>query len=413
MQNKKALVLAVSAALMIPLASHAAKGGGEKEADPDSVVEMYGKLYPEIVRQNGSGATQAGSTVATYAAAPTGAEAIITRNEMESSNSRLGFRGHEKLGGGLRAVWQLETEFHVDSNDSRFAQRDSYVGLKHDRWGLIKLGRFDTPFKEYGDDISFLGVSSGNFTSTSAVYRRFGFGTSNTARFHERAQNAVQYESPDIGGLDFKVQYSTLETDAQQTGGTVRRPHWWSGGAKYEIGNLAFLVGWEQHTDLFGLSNNVPTAMRNLNDVNAHSKDTAVAFAMTYKLGRHQFEFDINKKEWKETGISATGRASEYKNTAYILLWDARWSDQWRTQIHYVKADKGSCSRVNAVCNTDGLEGTQISAGFAYYLSKRTYLFVMGQLLKNGSSAIFASGSQTPAVGEDVKRVAAGINTSF
>src|SRR3954463_12598004 len=126
MQNKKALVLAVSAALMIPLASHAAKGGGEKEADPDSVVEMYGKLYPEIVRQNGSGATQAGSTVATYAAAPTGAEAIITRNEMESSNSRLGFRGHEKLGGGLRAVWQLETEFHVDSNDSRFAQRDSY-----------------------------------------------------------------------------------------------------------------------------------------------------------------------------------------------------------------------------------------------------------------------------------------------
>ena len=58
-------------------------------------------------------------------------------------------------------------------------------------FGTIKLGRFDTPFKEYGDDISFLGVSSGNFTSTSALYRRFGFGTSNTARFHERAQNAV------------------------------------------------------------------------------------------------------------------------------------------------------------------------------------------------------------------------------
>ena len=62
---------------------------------------------------------------------------------MESSNSRFGVRGHEKLGGGLKAVFQLETEFHVDTNDSRFAQRDSFIGLAHDRWGTVKLGRFD------------------------------------------------------------------------------------------------------------------------------------------------------------------------------------------------------------------------------------------------------------------------------
>src|SRR5258708_6295709 len=211
MQNKKALVLAISAALAIPGGAFAQKGGGgSREGDPDSVVELYGKAYPELVRQKGSGATAAGTPgLATFAGTPTGNSNIIERNEMESSNSRFGIRGHEELGGGLRAVFQLETQFLLDSNNTAFAQRDSWVGLQHNRWGTIKLGRFYTPCKEYEDDISFLGVSSGNFTSTSAVYRRFGFGTSNSARFHQRAQNATQYESPNIGGSDFYAHDST------------------------------------------------------------------------------------------------------------------------------------------------------------------------------------------------------------
>src|SRR5258705_31775 len=261
MYNKKLLVLAIGAMFAAP-AAYAQKGGGgreDKSAEPDTVVVLYGKVYPEVVRQYGTGATQAGTPVATFAAPPSGSESIIPRNEMESSNSRFGVRGHERLGGGLKAIFQLETQFLVDSNNTAFAQRDSWVGLSHDRWGLMKLGRFDTPFKEYGDDISFLNVSSGNFTSTSAVMRRFGFGTSNTARFHERRANAIQYESPQIGGLDFKAQYSTDENDT-----AIRKPHVWSFGAKYEMGNFTVMGGHEIHWDLFGGSNNVPTAMRNL-----------------------------------------------------------------------------------------------------------------------------------------------------
>ena len=244
MYNKKALILAVGAALAMPCA-YAQKGGAKATGEePDSLVELYGKAYPEIVREKGKGATAVGESVATFAAAPTGNSAIITRNEMESSNSRFGIRGHEKLGGGWKATFQLETQFLVDQNTTAFAQRDSWVGLNHNVFGTIKLGRFDTPFKEYGDDISFLGVSSGNFTSTSAIFRRFGFGTSNTARFHERRQNAVQYESNDLRGLDFKAMYSTDETDT-----AARHPHVVSVGAKYQMGNLAILFGHEIHWD--------------------------------------------------------------------------------------------------------------------------------------------------------------------
>jgi hypothetical protein len=92
MQNKKALVIAVTVALAIPGYSLAAKGD-----DADSVIELYGKPYPEIVVPSGSGPTEAGSQVSTLSPAPSGEKGIIRKTEMESSNSRFGIRGHEKL----------------------------------------------------------------------------------------------------------------------------------------------------------------------------------------------------------------------------------------------------------------------------------------------------------------------------
>lgn len=409
MHNKKLLVLAVSAVFAAPCAFAQKGGGGKGGDDADSVVTLYGKIYPEVVRPSGDGATEAGTTgLATFAGTPTGRTGIIRRNEMESGNSRFGVRGHEKLGAGVKAIFQLETEFHVDSNDSRFAQRDSYVGLAHDRWGTVKLGRMDTPYKGYGDEISFLGISSGNITSTSNVMRTVGFGGSSSASFHLRRQNVVQYESPKWGPVDFAVQYSNNETDT-----ATRKPHVWSGGVKWESGPIAVTLAHEMHWDLFGLSNNVPTAMSNVADQAVRSKDKATQASITYKWGSHQFEFDANQKEYKENA-SLTGKVQSYKNNAYLFIWDARWSDRWRTQVHYIKATKGSCSRVSAVCTTDGLNGSQVAAGFAYYFSKKTYLFAMATYLRNGSAATYNNlQQQAPAVGEDITQYAAGIHTIF
>ena len=411
--QKKTLAFAVGVALMIPCAYAQKKGDKGEKAEPDSIIELYGKVYPEIVRERGTGATPTSCTAAngcfaTFAGtAGAGSNAIITRNEMESSNSRFGVRGSEKLGRGLKAIFQLETAFLVDSNNSAFAQRDSFVGLTHPAWGTVKLGRMDTPFKGYADDISFLGVSSGNFTSTSAVNRRFGFGTSNAARFHERAQNVIDYETPEIGGFQGEIQYATQETD-----NAFRHPHFWSGGVKWEGGPFEVSFGHEVHWDVFGLSANVPSAMRNNGDADARSKDQATEVMVKFKVGSHQFEFDANRKKYRENP-RVTGRAAMYSNNSYLAIWDWRISQQWRVTAHYVKATAGKCERLNAPCSTVGLEGTQVSAGAAYYFSKRTWLFFMAQWLKNGVSASFASGSQTPNAGEDVTQYAVGIHHSF
>ena len=399
--QKRKIALALATAFAVPAVHAEIKGD-------DNVVELYGRAYPEIIVPHGSGATDAGAAVATFAGKPTGENSIIRRTEVSSSNSRLGVRGQERLGGDLKAIFQLETVFHVDSNDSAFAQRNSFVGLQDKRWGAIKLGRMDTPFKTFGDDISFLSVGSGNFVSTSNVLRKTGFGTNSASSFHLRRQNAIQYESPEWAGLDFAVQYSTNEAD-----GPGRHPHVWSFGVEYERGPLKVSLAHEEHWDLFGLSRNVPSTMSNFNDLAVNSKDKATQAMIEYKLGPHKFEADWIQKKYDENA-TVTGRASSYKNDAYQLIWSARWTRAWRTDVAYIKSMKGSCSRVNATCNTDGLDGSQLQAGFSYYFSPRTYFFAMGAILRNGFSARYNNEDlQDPSVGEDITQWAIGLNHSF
>jgi len=406
--HKKALVLAIGAALAMQgaLAQKKPSGGGSED---DSQVVLYGKVYPEFVFPSGSGATAAGTAVCSFCLPATGENAIEKRTEMESSNSRFGIRGYEKLGRGLKAIYQLETQFLVDSNNTAFAARDSFVGLQSG-WGTVKLGRMDTPFKEYGDDLSFLNVSSGNFTSTSGLYRHIGFGTqNNAARFHERRVNVVQYESPDFGPVDFKIQWSTNEAKTD-----TRDPRVLSMGGKYELGPVAFMVGYEIHYDLFGMSANVPTALRNNGATSGvNSKDEALAGAVQWKIGKMTFEFDANKKKYDEPN-SVVGKARSYENNAYMFIWDWRVADRWRVAAHYVKAQAGKCQIVGRECSTSGLDGSQTSAGFAYHFSRKTYLFVMGSWVKNGTSSIYNnSNAQAPNPGEDIRQVGIGLHTTF
>jgi general bacterial porin, GBP family len=409
MQNKKLLVVAIGAALAIPFAAHAQKGKNSGP-EPDSVVELYGKAYPEwILPRSGNGPTPAGTTVSPITnGTPSGTQSIISRNEIEAPNTRLGVRGHENLGGRLKAIFQLETEFRIDQNNTGFATRDSFVGLDHPVWGSIKLGRMDTPFKKYGDDISFLGISSGNFVSTSNLLRKTGFGTSSASSFHLRRANAVHYETAQIAGFQGAAQYSTNETDT-----STRHPHVWSFGLKWEGGPFETSVAYEKHWDLFGGSSNVPSALRNTNDQAVRSKDDATQVMVKYKIGSHQFEADYNWKKYRENATIA-GRFSEYKNTAWELIWDARWSRAWRTQVAYIKADKGTCSIVSRSCNTDGLDGWQFQVGAAYYFSSRTYLFAIAAILHNGFSAQYNnSDAQAPSIGEGINQYALGISHSW
>jgi predicted porin len=367
------------------------------------------------------------------------------------SNSYIGFRGGKDLGGGMKAIWQLEQTVPIDEGvDGTLATRDSFVGIAAG-WGTLRLGFMDTPFKKAGDVVGFLGVSSGNFVQTNPVLRQVGFaqggsGPNRAARFHERRSNAIDFASPTFfGGLQYLVQYSVGNpSETSITSDPPRDPKFVSMALKWESGPWYFAAMQETHFDMFGASNQfraqrdasvLPTTtgdgttavatiqpvrlasvMRNTEDPSVNSKDTAAQVTAMYKMGGHTFEADYIVKKYTENGNNTgiTGRFMEYKNNAWMAAWEARWSSQVRTSVTYVSADAGSCKLFNANCTTAGLEGKQLSLGGAYYIDPNAYLFAIYSKIDNGPSARYDNvANGAPATGEDVTQYAVGLAYTF
>jgi predicted porin len=80
-----------------------------------------------------------------------------------------------------------------------------------------------------------------------------------------------------------------------------------------------------------------------------------------------------------------------------------------------VYAGAGSCGLFDgAPCTTDGLDGQQVSLGAAYYFSKRTYVFALYSMVRNGGSAQYNNidGIDVPP-GADLQQFALGITHNF
>src|SRR5438105_4002386 len=167
--RRNAVAVAVGALFIAPAAQAQIVFGN----DTIGTVQFYGKLYPQFMYGTSKGATQPGDSVSTLVSTSevlTGS--AVTENgarwAVDTQNSYLGFRGERGLGaGGLKAIWQIESSVNFENpgtTGSGFSTRNSFVGLRNN-WGTVKLGNFDTVYKEYGDTFQMFGVSSGNFVS--------------------------------------------------------------------------------------------------------------------------------------------------------------------------------------------------------------------------------------------------------
>jgi predicted porin len=379
-----------------------------------SSVTVYGKLYPFMQYDSYSGRTQAPATVSTLSSR--GAADNTGTTKMQSGNSNIGFRGTEDLGGGMRAIFQLETTMAIENgapgDAAKFWSRNSFVGLEGG-WGTFKAGHFDSVFKEYGDNISFLGVSSGTFMSTSNIMRKAGFGTNNASRFHERVENALRYDSPEIGGFQGAILYSNDSTNktriiADKNVKTL------SLGVKYDAGPIFAALSYERAIDAFGGSVNAPSALRNYittttgtapntvstnSTTNGHSVDTAIQADVIYRINKeHQIEFGVIRKNYNEDRDNNRNTFKNYNNMSYLFAFENKWTSSFTTAGNIVYSAKGNCSLYGgAACSTDGLAAWTYQIGGGYNLSRRTMLFASVAYVKNGASSKFAR--TTPADG--------------
>ncbi|AXT45588.1 porin [Chromobacterium rhizoryzae] len=129
------------------------------------------------------------------------------QTNIDDLGSRIGFKGKEDLGNGLKAIWQVETGFGIDgqtrtgSGSGTFANRNSFIGLQSDL-GTLRLGNVS----------NFMDSDMGIVDSWE--YRNDALGLGIFTRDGNRLKNSVRYDLPSIAGFSAALQYGTKENKA-------------------------------------------------------------------------------------------------------------------------------------------------------------------------------------------------------
>ncbi|MEP6943163.1 MAG: porin [Betaproteobacteria bacterium] len=148
---------------------------------------------------------------------PDGRNPTVVR--VSSNSSRFGMRGVEYLGAGNAAIFQIESSVQGDTGNAPstgIASRETYVGVQGE-WGLIKLGKFLTP---YDDIIPIFGNSptlTTSILSTAAIWAQ-GPLQKGQGGFDARLGNSIRYETPNFSGFTGALQYSTRDSSGNPTG---------------------------------------------------------------------------------------------------------------------------------------------------------------------------------------------------
>jgi predicted porin len=122
--------------------------------------------------------------------------------------SRFGIKGSEDLGGGYKAIFQLENGFNPSggtfSQGGRLFGRQAYVGFSSDRYGTLTFGRQYEPTADMFSDLTPAGNWAGNLGSVP-------YDSDNTG-WDFRVNNAVKYVSPTLYGFSVEAMYAFSNT---------------------------------------------------------------------------------------------------------------------------------------------------------------------------------------------------------
>jgi predicted porin len=179
-------------------------------AHAQSSVTIYG-IIDASVGYNSKVATGVGRATGNRAGVDSGA----------IKGSRIGFKGSEDLGGGLKALFNLENGFNVDTgaaaqNGTLFG-RTATVGLSGN-FGAVLLGRQ----KDFTDDIAaFTSVDDFGGLISNAHARDLDRTNG------ERVNNSIRYNTPNVNGFYGSLIYGFGE----QAGSTSTGQSYGIGGA--------------------------------------------------------------------------------------------------------------------------------------------------------------------------------------
>lgn len=296
----------------------------------------------------------------------TGSSRRVVLNSGNQSSTRLGFRGTEDLGGGLKALFNLEAGVGLDTGatEAAFFGRRSVVGLEGP-FGSLLLGREYSPIAGVAGATDILG--QGFFGSNLSAFAANGL--------TRRVSNSVSYRTPSLAGLRASMMYGLGE----QTAG----PSLDLAGVALDYVNGPVYLGAGYHV--------IERA--------AAGDDKEYILGAGYTVGA----FEIKANYLVADPAGSNNRFAQANLGASVGVGRGRVY----ANIQQNKLDSGA-------------KGNAFAVAYAYPLSKRTNLYASYAALRNNATGRFGLNSSstgiTPAAtaaGSDPSVLAVGLRHSF
>lgn len=329
-------------------------------------------------------------------------------SSVADGGSQFWLLGTEDLGGGLKAVFKIDTRFRVDDNGnaptaSPLATGNTFVGLTGG-WGGVLLGKRDTYYclgldghssratAMQASSCGILGFVNGSaFAPTSAVANA------------GRTSNVIRYDLPNLSGLTGSLSYST-STAAGGSEGGVGDPGKGRGIALqllYSSGPLSLGMGaWNAKSE-------DRTAGAARADQNAYN------LAAGYDFGFMTAGVAVDVARINGGTVGAAD--SENKRTAWSLPLTFRLG----TGTLLATYTRAGDVRLNGTTQAN-TGASLLSLGYDYPLSKRTSIGISYAYLDNKDNAKYGfytqtifSGLTSPTAGQDQRQLYLGIRHTF
>ena len=302
----------------------------------------------------------------------------------QSSGSRFGLKGVEELGNGLTVGFILEDGFSSDTGaekDQMF-DRESSIYIEGG-FGKFGMGRLST----LANDAGTTGLG-GYFSSFGTGWGDVGVQNYMQAYRPNRMDNMVYYKTPNFAGAEVWVLYGMGNEKDKTYENESSRDRYYAAAVTYNNGGLSLYGAVDVlNKASFGTNNTADTEDNQITITAAVNYDCG--FAKSY-LGVHWFD---NAKAVGSSSFSGDwGRMGNFKEdngtAVYSGFGDANgWSvmlgvdipvgnGKVKTTLGYLDASSDN-EDFSASDDVDqDLKRFMVGAGYEYYLSKRTTVYM-------------------------------------
>jgi predicted porin len=286
------------------------------------------------------------------------------------ASPRLGFKGSEDLGGGMKANFVLEQSLTPSTGSGTGYSRGAWVGLSGG-FGSFRIGQGDTTTTQ---DIDSKVTQAGNL----GLRVKVAASTSNTNGELGGDQNDVfNYTTPNISGFQAQIGYrANGSADVTDGDDSITDIY-----VQYEAGPLGVYIG--------STKEDAGTSV---------AKKDFTAIGVKYDFGMAKVGFTMSQAD-----ASATTNADDTKTTMVSLAVPV--GSGLTAHLVYGKAE---------LENNAGVEGSGYTVALTKAFSKRTTVYGAYTNTKSDANGSFSmTGVTAPTAGEDPSALTFGVMHSF